>query len=110
MADSASSKGAAIRLNAPVQRILIRDGRATGVVLEDGEEIAATIVVSNLDPKATFLHLLEEKDLDPEFLAHIRHFRIEGTSLKMNLALNGLPDFSALPGAPGPQHRATMHI
>src|SRR5579859_1038716 len=110
MADSARSKGATIRLNAAVERVLVRGGRARGVVLQGGEEIAAPVVVSNLDPVATFLRLLEEKELDPDFLSAMRRFRIEGTSLKMNLALSGLPDFHALPGTPGPQHRATMHI
>jgi phytoene dehydrogenase-like protein len=110
MADSARSKGATIRTSAPVERILVRGGRARGVVLQGGEEIAAPVVVSNLDPITTFLRLVDEKELDPEFLGAIRRYRIEGTSLKMNLALSGLPDFRALPGAPGPQHRATMHI
>ncbi|MBZ5585403.1 MAG: NAD(P)/FAD-dependent oxidoreductase, partial [Acidobacteriia bacterium] len=64
----------------------------------------------NLDPKVTFLRLLESGELDPDFLDAIRRYRIEGTSCKINLALNGLPEFKALPGAPGPQHRATMHV
>ena len=110
MADSALCNGATIRVNAAVDRILVRHGRARGVVLQSGEEISARAVVSNLDPKLTFLRLVEEKELDPEFLASIRRYRIEGTSLKMNLALDGLPDFRALSGTPGPQHRATMHI
>ncbi len=110
IAASARSRGAEIRTNAPVDKILVRNGAATGVVLEGGEEIAGRIVASNLDPKATFLRLLEERDLPPEFVAAIRHFRSEGTSCKINLALSGLPDFRALPGTPGPQHRATMHI
>src|SRR5207302_61067 len=110
MADSARASGATIRVGAPVERVLVRTGRARGVVLQGGEEIPARVVASNLDPVATFRRLVEEKDLDPEFLASIRRFRIEGTSLKINLALNALPDFRALPGAPGPQHRATMHI
>jgi phytoene dehydrogenase-like protein len=80
------------------------------VVLEGGEEIEAGIVVSNLDPRATFLRLVDERELDAAFLAAIRRYRSEGTSLKINLALSGLPDFRALPGVPGPQHRATMHI
>jgi phytoene dehydrogenase-like protein len=88
----------------------MRGGRATGVVLESGEEIAAKTVVSNLDPKLTFLKLLDERDLPPDFVAAIRRFRIEGTSCKINLALNGLPEFSSYLGAPGPHHRATMHI
>lgn len=110
IAAAAQSRGASIRVNAAVERILVRDGKARGVVLAGGEEIEARVVVSNLDPHATFLRLLEERDLDPEFRAAIRRFRIEGTSLKMNLALSGLPDFRAFPGAPGPHHRATMHI
>ena len=110
MADSAQSRGATIRTNAPVERILVRAGRARGVVLKNGEEIPARVVVSNLDPASTFLRLIEEKELDAEFVSAIRNYRSEGTSLKMNLALDGLPDFLALPGTPGPQHRATMHI
>jgi phytoene dehydrogenase-like protein len=110
MADSARSRGAAIRVNAPVERILVRAGRARGVVLAGGEEILTRVVVSNLDPRATFLRLVDEKELDSEFVSAIRNYRSEGTSLKINLALSGLPDFRALPGASGPQHRATMHI
>jgi phytoene dehydrogenase-like protein len=79
-------------------------------VLEDGEEIGAKLVASNLDPKLTFLRLVEERELPPDFVAAIRKFRIEGTSCKINLALSGLPDFRAFPGTPGPQHKATMHI
>ncbi|HWE50817.1 MAG TPA: NAD(P)/FAD-dependent oxidoreductase [Bryobacteraceae bacterium] len=110
IAASARSAGAEIRLNAPVSRVLIRNGRAHGVALENGDELHAGIVASNLDPKATFLKLVEASALDPEFRASIERYRVEGTSLKMNLALDGLPDFTALPGARGPQHGATMHI
>src|SRR5579863_5446661 len=114
IADSARSHGAVIRTNAVVQKILVRDGRARGVVLADGEEILARVVASNLDPRRTFLELMDSGDLPGEFLDGIRKFRSEGTSLKMNLALNGLPEFTAFPGdppgSPGPQHRATMHI
>ncbi|HYK60482.1 MAG TPA: NAD(P)/FAD-dependent oxidoreductase [Bryobacteraceae bacterium] len=110
IADSARSRGAEIRTNATVSQILVRRGRAEGVVLATGEEIRAKIVASNLDPKKTFLELVGPSDLPPDFLDGIRKFRIEGTSLKMNLALSGLPEFRALPGAPGPQHRSTMHI
>lgn len=109
IADSARSRGATIRTNASVTKILIKDGRASGVVLETGEEIRAHIVASNLDPKRTFLKLVDEQHLPASFVDGIRKFRTEGTSLKMNLALRGLPDFKALPG-PGPHHGATMHI
>jgi phytoene dehydrogenase-like protein len=110
IAASAKAKGAEIRTNAAVARVLVRSGRAWGVALESGEEIEAAMVASNLDPKITFLRLLEERDLPPEFVDDIRKFRIEGTSCKINLALSGLPEFTAYPGAPGPHHRATMHI
>src|ERR1017187_362234 len=114
IAASARARGVEIRVNAPVAKVLVRNGRATGVVLETGEEIASLTVASNLDPKLTFLRLLDPGDLDPEFVRAIRNFRIEGTSCKINLALNGLPEFTAYPGAvpsgPGPHHKATMHI
>ena len=110
IAASARAKGAEIRINAPVKQVLLRNGRAVGVVMENGDELHAGIVASNLDPKATFLKLIDPTILDPEFRASIEQFRVEGTSLKMNLALSGLPDFTALPGAQGPQHGATMHI
>jgi|SRR5579871_1713649 len=109
IAQSARSHGAEIRVNAPVDRIVSSGGRVRGVVLDGGEEIEAPVVASNLDPHVTFLRLIEEMELDPDFRRSIRQFRTEGTSLKINLALAGLPDFRALPGA-GPQHRATMHI
>lgn len=110
IAASARAKGAEIRTNATVSKILVRGGRAQGVVLESGEEIEGTQVASNLDPKLTFLKLVKESDLYPDFVKAIRNYRIEGTSCKINLALSGLPEFTAFPGAPGPQHRATMHI
>jgi phytoene dehydrogenase-like protein len=110
IASAARAAGAEIRVNAEVAKLLVKEGRAAGVVLEDGEEIPARAVASNLDPKRTFLSLVKEHDLDPEFLAAIRNFRIEGTSAKLNFALNGLPEFKAYPATPGPHHRATMHI
>jgi phytoene dehydrogenase-like protein len=110
IAASARASGAEIRVNTPVAKILVRSGRTYGVVLENGDEIEASTVASNLDPKVTFLKLLDEHSLAPEFLTAIRNFRIEGTSCKINLALSGLPEFTAYPGAPGPHHRATMHI
>jgi phytoene dehydrogenase-like protein len=110
IAGAARASGTTIRTNATVAQVLVRGGRAKGVVLESGEEIESSTVASNLDPKITFLKLIEEKHLDGEFVAAIRRFRIEGTSCKINLALNGLPEFTAYPGAPGPHHKATMHI
>ncbi|MDX1979974.1 MAG: NAD(P)/FAD-dependent oxidoreductase [Bryobacteraceae bacterium] len=110
IAASARASGAETRVSAAVSRILVKDGRATGVVLENGDELHAPIIASNLDPKVTFLHLLEESALPADFVRQIRRFRTEGTSCKINLALNGLPEFRCLPGAPAPHHKATMHI
>ena len=110
IADSARSHGAEIRVNAPVSKVLIEAGEAVGVVLENGEEVRAKIVASNLDPKLTFLKLIDAGELPGDFVDGIRKIRCEGTSAKINLAVSGLPDFKAYPGAPGPQHRATMHI
>ncbi len=114
MADCARSRGAGIRTGAAVERILVRGGEAQGVVLEGGEEIRARCVMSNADPKRTFLGMVEPSDLDGEFRRSIGNYRSEGTSLKINLALDGLPDFSAAPGSSagglGPHHGATMHI
>jgi phytoene dehydrogenase-like protein len=109
IAASARARGAVIRTRARVARILTKEGRVTGVALDSGEELRAGVVASNLDPKRTFLQLMEPRELPAEFVAGIRRFKSEGTSLKMNLALRGLPSFRALPGD-GPQHGATMHI
>src|ERR1022692_3054054 len=97
IASAARASGAVTRTRAPVAQVLVRGGRAHGVVLESGEEIESSTVASNLDPKITFLKLIEEKHLDSEFVMAIRRFRIEGTSCKINLALSGLPEFTACP-------------
>jgi phytoene dehydrogenase-like protein len=110
IADSGRSHGAEIRTNARVETILVENGRARGVAMEGGEEILAPVVASNLTPHETFLHLIDPRELAPDFLDAIRKYRSEGTSCKINLALSGLPNFKALPGDNGPQHRATMHI
>lgn len=110
IADSARSRGAEIRTNAAVERIKIQNRRAYGVVLQGGEEIDAPVIASNLTPHVTFLNMIEANQLPAGLLDGISKFRSEGTSCKINLALSGLPSFRALPGAPGPQHRATMHI
>lgn len=86
MADSARNRGAEIRTEARVEKVLVSDGRAAGVVLESGEEICAKIVVSGVDPKRTFLKLIEARHLESEFLQAIKAFKIEGVSMKINLA------------------------
>ncbi len=96
MAEAARSAGAQIRLNAPVARILVRDGKAHGVALEDGSEIPATVVVSNADPRHTFLTLVDPVELDPGFLTKVRNYRARGTVAKIHFALSALPSFRAV--------------
>jgi phytoene dehydrogenase-like protein len=98
MADAAREAGAEIRTNAPVARILVKNGAAAGVALADGTEIAATTVISGADPRHTFLTLLDPIELDPGFLTRIRNYRCSGTVAKVNLALRALPHFRGLGG------------
>jgi phytoene dehydrogenase-like protein len=98
IARAAEALGAEIRTEAPVARINVRDGRATGVVLESGEEIEASAVLSSVDAKVTFLDLIEPGILDPEFEREVRRFKFRGSSGKVNLAVDRLPEFTCLPG------------
>ncbi len=95
---AARALGAEIRTEARVERILVRDGKAIGVVLEGGEQIDATDVLSSVDSRRTFLGLLEPGTLEPEFEEEVRRFKFRGSSGKVNLAVDRLPDFSCLPG------------
>jgi phytoene dehydrogenase-like protein len=111
LAAAARQHGAEIRCNAPVSRILIKDGAASGVVLADGTEILARRVASNADANVTFLKLMDPAELPPDFVEKIRAIDYTSPSLKINVALSELPDFTALPGTQaGPQHRGTIHI
>jgi len=111
MATSAREKGVIIRTDAAVEKILVQGGAVVGVRLASGEEIFATVVAANTDPKRTFLTLLGESFLPEGFVRDIRAFRQESASLRMNLALNGLPEFAAFPGSSvGPQHRASITL
>ncbi len=109
IASSAREHGAEIRTEAPVSQVLVRDGRAVGVVLENGDEFSAGAVVSAVDPKRTFLDLVGEKHLPEDFVRAIRRFRIRGSSGKVNLSLSTLPDFTAQPGV-GPLHHGAISI
>lgn len=109
MAQSAEAKGVEIRTNCAVKRIIIKDGAATGVELEDGDVITANIIASNADPQRTFLKFVGEEHLDKGFVADIKSYRMESASLRMNLALSGLPDFACYPcDGPGPHHEASI--
>src|SRR5207244_2299322 len=100
--------GAQIRTNADVARILTRDGRTVGVLLADGTQVDARAVLSNADPKRTFLRLLRSEDLPVEFVRAISRIRFESSSFKLNLALRELPDFRAVPGTTAQPHHKTI--
>jgi phytoene dehydrogenase-like protein len=111
IASAAREAGAEIRTSAEVTRILVNAGQAAGVVLKDGTEIKARRVASGTDANVTFLKLLQESDLPPEFVQAVRNIDYSSASLKINISLSELPDFKALPGTePGLQHRGTIHI
>ncbi len=111
IAGAARAAGATIRTEAEVSKILVRDNRAEGVVLSGGEEVRARAVISNADPKRTFLGLVGEAELPRDFARAVKAIRMEGCSMKINLALSALPSFSALPGATlMPHHKSTIHI
>lgn len=103
LATIARESGVAIRTDAEVHQILTKDGGATGVHLVSGEILLAPTVLSNADPKRTFLRLVDPTELPRDFLDHIRHFQTEGVLAKVNLALDGAPQVPAVDGAP-PAH------
>ena len=111
IAAAARERGAEIKVNAPVSRVLVRDGRATGVALASGDEYHADKVVSCVDAHVTFLRLMDQKDLPGEFVETVKRLDYSSGSCKINLALSEVPNFTCLPGEkPGPQHRGTIHI
>ncbi len=107
IASAARALGTEIRTEAPVAEIKVADGKATGVVLESGEEIEADYVLASTDARRTFLGLLPSGSLPPDFEAEVKRFRYRGSSGKVNLALDGLPSYTSLPG-PGEHLRGAM--
>ena len=97
MAAAARAAGAEIRTDAEVERVLVRKGAVTGVLLRGGEEISAKRVVSGADPQRTFLRLLDAGELPPSFAAKMRNYRSKGVIAKVNLALDALPKFAGFP-------------
>jgi phytoene dehydrogenase-like protein len=95
---AATSFGATVRLEAPVDHVITRDGQATGVVLSDGTEFSAPIVVSALDPRRTFTELVDPRELPTDLVEAIDRYRFQGTSAKVNFALDDLPVYPALKG------------
>ena len=98
IADAGRELGVEIRTEAPVARIVVKDGKARGVVLESGDEIHADVVASSVDPRLTFMKFIEPGHLTDEFLEEVKRYKFRGSSGKVNMALDGLPDFKCLPG------------
>jgi phytoene dehydrogenase-like protein len=93
LAKSFQSFGGDIVCDADVDQIVVKSGRTTGVALKDGTEYRADVVVSNLDPKRTFLDVMDEGDLPQDVVKKAKNFKIRGSSGKLNIALDGLPTF-----------------
>jgi phytoene dehydrogenase-like protein len=110
MASAAKAAGAEIRTSAEVIEIRVQNGAATGVVLSTGEEIQAKAVISNADPKRTLLKLTDPTHLSPDFVQKLQHYRGNGTVAKVNLALSGLPNFTALKNVNSDALKGRIHI
>ena len=109
MADAAREAGADLRPASPVARIVVEDGRACGVVLESGEELRSRIVLSNADPKRTFLGLCDPADVPEEFARAIDAYRCDGASMKINLAVDRLPEIPGTTGL-GEEHHGLIQL
>src|SRR5687767_12638076 len=107
--DAAREAGAEIRTKTAVSRIIVKDGTAVGVVLDNGDYITANVVSSSVDPNLTFLKMVGTEHLTEEFATEIRRYKFRGSSGKVNLALDALPDFRCLPG-PGAHLRGAVSI
>src|ERR1700752_360067 len=109
IADAAREAGVEIRTEASIAKILLKNGRATGVVLENGDEIQADVVSSSVDPRLTFMKMIGEEHLPEDFCVDLKRYKYRGSSGKVNLALAGLPNFKSMPG-PGAHLRGAISI
>ena len=98
IAAAAREAGVEIRTKAPVGKIVVKNGRAAGVILQSGEEIGANVVSSSVDPHLTFEKFLEPSELPSDFLEGVRRYKFRGSSGKVNIALDALPEFTSIPG------------
>ncbi len=110
MATACREFGVDIRTSSPVARIVLSNGKLRGVVLEDGEEISANIVLSNADPKRTFLGLLDANDLDDDFRQAVNGIKMDGPSAKVNFVLSEEPRVNGMPADAGPGQRALFTL
>ncbi len=107
MAEACVEAGVEISLECPVAQILIDGGKVTGVKLESGEELAATIVSANVGPALLYRQLIPANDLAPEFNRRIANFKTGSGTFRMNVALSELPDFTVLPGKEKAEHHTS---
>jgi len=107
IADAAREAGAEIRTETPIAQIILQNGQAKGVVLENGDEVYADIVSSSVDPRLTFMKMVGAGHLPADFVDDIKRYKFRGSSGKVNLALDGLPDFKCMPG-PGTHLRGAI--
>src|SRR5204863_152097 len=99
IADAAREVGAEIRTEAPIAKIILKNGQSKGVALENGDEFYADIISSSVDPRLTFMKMVGEEHLPEDFVDDIKRYKFRGSSGKVNLALDALPNFKSMPGA-----------
>ena len=109
IANAAREAGVEIRTEAPIAKIILKNGEAKGVVLENGDELYADVISSSVDPRLTFMKMVGCEHLPEDFVDDIKRYKFRGSSGKVNLALDALPNFKALPGA-GPHLRGAVSI
>jgi phytoene dehydrogenase-like protein len=109
IADAAREAGAEIRTEAAIEKIILKNGQAKGVVLKNGDEIYADVISSSVDPRLTFMKMVGEEHLPEDFTGDLKRYKYRGSSGKVNLALDGLPNLKSLPGA-GPHLRGAISI
>ncbi|MEJ2274910.1 MAG: NAD(P)/FAD-dependent oxidoreductase, partial [Woeseiaceae bacterium] len=109
IAGAFQAAGGELRTEAGVEKIVVRDGKAQGVALENGEDLSGRLIVSAMDVKRTFLQCLDRNDVPDSFYRRVQNFKIRGSSGKLNIALDGLPTFPALPKGSSLMH-SDMHF
>src|SRR5437763_3224878 len=109
IAEAAVEAGVEIRKQAAVAKIIVKNGRAVGVALTNGDEVYGKVMSSSVDPRLTFINFMEDGDLPADFLGEVRRYKFRGSSGKVNLALDALPDFKCMPG-PGSHLRGAISI
>jgi len=104
MGQACEEQGVAIKLDAGVREVMVKHGTATGVVLHDGSELSADLVVANVNPKLLYQRLIPRSELDADFMQRIENYRCSSGTFRMNVALSELPNFTCLPGATVGEH------